>query len=244
MNLKILALLLIFVLQNSFAQSEKLFKGTVLSNNFPIAKVDVVNVDTKKNTTTDTNGNFSILGKTGDLLVFISKNHELKRVILNSKLQPLSNLVVQLDLKPEMLKDVIVTRIPSVHLSLDKKYEQKMRNEIAFEREQNRLRIPSVYDGTTLGVDFIKLGSMILDLLRKEKEPAKVEPPKIAFKDLAKNTFEPNFFTQTLHLKEEEVGLFLEFCDADPKSKELEKNNNQLALLDFLFQKRDEFKKL
>jgi hypothetical protein len=45
-------------------------------------------------------------------------------------------------------------------------------------------------------------------------------------------------------LKEEEVALFLEFCDVDPKARSLEKSNNQLMLLDFLHQKRDEFKKI
>jgi hypothetical protein len=40
-------------------------------------------------------------------------------------------------------------------------------------------------------------------------------------------------------LKEEEVALFLEYCDADPKARLLEKSNNKLVLLDFLLLKHD-----
>ena len=85
---------------------------------------------------------------------------------------------------------------------------------------------------------------MIGKLFSKEKEIVKVELPPVVFKDLVRNNFSSDFFNKTLHLKEEEVGLFLEFCDADPKAKLLEKNYNQLALLEFLLQKSDEFKKL
>jgi hypothetical protein len=242
MNIK--SILLFFVFQIGFSQSEKLFKGTVLSNNFPIAKVDVINLDTKISTTTDSNGNFSILGKTGNLLVLISKNYELKKIVLNSKLQPFDNLIIQLDLKPEMLKEVIVTKIPSVHVSLDKKFEQSKLDELAMEKHQNTLKNPGVYDGQTPGIDFVKIAGMIGKLFSKNKESVKRESPTIVFKDLVKNNFKSDFYSKTLHLKEEEVELFLEFCDADPKSKLLEKNNNQLALLDFLLQKSDEFKKL
>lgn len=85
---------------------------------------------------------------------------------------------------------------------------------------------------------------MISRLFANEKKILKVESPTIVFKDLVKNNFKSDFYSKTLHLKEEEVALFLEFCDADPKARLLEKSNNQLALLDFLLLKRDEFKKL
>ena len=85
---------------------------------------------------------------------------------------------------------------------------------------------------------------MIGKLFSKEKEIVNVESPLIVFKDLVKNNFKPDFYTKTLHLKEDEVALFLEFCDVDPKARLLEKSNNQLMLLDFLHQKRDEFKKI
>ena len=242
--MRLILAVFLFVFQIGFSQTEKSIKGTVLSNNFPIAKVDVINVDTKKSTITDINGNFFILGKTGNLLIFISKDYELKKIVLNSKLQSFNDLIIQLDLKPEMLKEVIVTKIPSVHLSLDKKFEQGKQDVLAMEKYQNTLKNPGVYDGQTPGIDFVKIAGMIGKLFSKDKEAVNRESPPIVFKDLMKNNFNHDFFSKTLHLKEEQVGLFLEFCDADPKSKLLEKNNNQLALLDFLLQKRDDFKKL
>jgi hypothetical protein len=109
---------------------------------------------------------------------------------------------------------------------------------------QKNLKNPGVYDGQTAGIDFIRLGKMMARLFVKEKEFVKSETPSIIFKDLVKNNFKSDFYSKTLHLKEDEVALFLEFCDNDPKARLLEKNNNQLVLLDFLLLKREEFKKL
>ena len=84
---------------------------------------------------------------------------------------------------------------------------------------------------------------MILSLFIKEKEKKK-EVPEIKFKTLVNSSLNQDFFQKTLLLKPEETGLFLEFCDADPKSKTVLENANALSLMDFLFEKNVEFKKL
>ncbi len=242
MKLKIA--LLLFVFQVGFSQTEKPIKGTVLSDNFPIAKVEVVNFNSKMITVTDGVGKFVITGKLGETLIFIVKGYDLKRVIVNSDMLLNQNNLVNLVKKPEELKEVLIVKIPSIRLSKDQKFEQGKLDELALEKIQNTLKNPGVYDGQTAGVDFIRLIKMMARLFVKEKEIVKVELPPLVFKDLVRNNFSSDFFSKTLHLKEDEVGLFIEFCGADPKAKLLEKNYNQLALLEFLLQKRDEFKKL
>ena len=242
MKLKIAFLL--FVFQIGFSQTEKSIKGTVLSDNFPMAKVDVVNFNSKKSTLTDTEGKFVLTGKLGEILIFIAKGFDLKRVVIDAEMMLKQDNIVVLVKKPEELQEVLIVKTPSIHLSKDKKFEQDKLDDIAMDKLQKTLKNPGVYDGQTAGIDFIKIGKMIGKLFSKEKEIVKVELPPVVFKDLVRNNFSSDFFNKTLHLKEEEVGLFLEFCDADPKAKLLEKNYNQLALLEFLLQKSDEFKKL
>ena len=230
--------------QIGFSQSEKTIKGTVLSDNFPMAKVDVVNFNSKKSTLTDTEGKFVLTGKLGEILIFIAKGFDLKRVVIDAEMMLKQDNIVVLVKKPEELQEVLIVKTPSIHLSKDQKFEQDKLDDIAMDKLQKTLKNPGVYDGQTAGIDFIKIGKMIGKLFSKEKEIVKVELPPVVFKDLVRNNFSSDFFNKTLHLKEEEVGLFLEFCDADPKAKLLEKNYNQLALLEFLLQKSDEFKKL
>ena len=89
----------------------------------------------------------------------------------------------------------------------------------------------------------MRIGGMILDLFIKKKEYKKEIVSKIKFKELVKTNYTETFFVNTLKLKPEEVALFLEFCDADPKSKTVLENTNPLKLMDFLFAKNVEFKK-
>ncbi len=242
MKLKIAFLL--FVFQIGFSQTEKSIKGIVLSDNFPIPKVDVVNFNSKMSTATDGEGKFVLSGKLGETLIFIAKGYDIKRLVIHSDMTIKENNVVNLFKKPEELDEVLIFKIPSIRLSKDQKFEQSKLDEIDMDKLQKTLKNPGVYDGQTTGLDFFKIANMISRLFAKEKKTVKEKSPLIVFKDLVKNNFKSDFYSKTLHLKEDEVALFLEFCDADPKSKLLEKNNNQLALLDFLLQKRDEFKQL
>jgi hypothetical protein len=242
MKLKIAFLFLFF--QIGFSQSEKTIKGTVLLDNFPMAKVDVVNFNSKKSTLTDTDGKFTLTGKLGEILIFIAMGFDLKRVVIDADMMLKQDNLIVLVKKPEELQEVLIVKTPSIQLSKDQKFEQSKLDEIDMDKLQKTLKNTGVYDGQTAGIDFIRLGKMMARLFAKEKEIVKAEPPLIVFKDLVKNNFKPDFYTKTLHLKEEEVALFLEFCDVDPKARSLEKSNNQLMLLDFLHQKRDEFKKI
>lgn len=242
MKLKIAFLFLFF--QIGFSQSKKTIKGTVLSDNFPMAKVDVVNFNSKKITVTDNEGKYVLTGKLGEILIFIVKGYDLKRVVIDAEMMLKQNNLVVLVKKPEELQEVLIFKTPSIRLSKDQQFEQSKLDELAMDKIQKTLKNPGVYDGQTTGLDFFKIANMISRLFANEKKTLKVESPTIVFKDLVKNNFKSDFYSKTLHLKEEEVALFLEFCDADPKARLLEKSNNQLALLDFLLLKRDEFKKL
>ncbi len=92
-------------------------------------------------------------------------------------------------------------------------------------------------------MDLMRIGGMILKLFIKEKEVVK-ETPQIEFKQLARNSYDEKFYHLTLKLKPDQIELFLEFCDADPKSRIVAQSNNVLTVMDFLFAKNIEFKKL
>ena len=83
-----------------------------------------------------------------------------------------------------------------------------------------------------------------MNWFKKEKTPVEKVVPKPEFKAFAKANYPPDFFSKDLKLKPEETPLFLEFCDADPKSKIIAENPDLLTLMEFLITKNAEFKKL
>jgi hypothetical protein len=93
-------------------------------------------------------------------------------------------------------------------------------------------------------MDFNKIGRLLIDLFKKDKTEVKKEIPEIKFYELAKNKNYQEYYSKSLNLKPQEIELFLQFCDADPKSKIVAQNNNSLVMMDFLFAKNLEFKKL
>lgn len=242
MKIKLLSTFVLFSSQISFSQT---ISGKIVFNNYTIPNVEIINSNSRTLCISDANGNFSITAKMNDTLLFIAKNYELKKIIVNPFITNDKNLIIELTLKAEELKEVVITKIPSIKLSKDAKYEQEKLAQYALEKAANRPKVIGVNMGTIdNGIDFIAVGSLLGGLFKKEKEPVKKEKNIIPFKDLAKTSCDQNYFLETLKLKPDEIELFLEFCDADPNSKNIATSNNILVTMDFLFKKNLEFKKL
>lgn len=177
-----------------------------------------------------------------DTLVFIAKNYELRKIIINPLIINDKDLTIELILKAEELKEVVVSKIEHKTNWLTKKEIEQIK--LNSSRPKQGLKILGYNEPPTLvGVDFIRIGKQIYELFKK-KETIKTESPKTNFKDLTKANCNQNYFINTLQLKPEEIELFLDFCDADPKSKRLMENSTILSLMDFLSMKNIEFKKL
>ena len=67
---------------------------------------------------------------------------------------------------------------------------------------------------------------------------------QVDFSDVVSKGLDRYFFTNTLKLKSEEIGLFLDYCENDPKSKNLLKEEDEFLLIDFLITKNEEFKRI
>ena len=91
---KCLIILLLLVFQFGFSQSKKRISGKVVCGDYSVQGVEVVNLVSEETTITDVNGNFLILAKTDDMLVFVSKNYEYKRLSLDSELIEKNNFVI------------------------------------------------------------------------------------------------------------------------------------------------------
>nr|WP_315157905.1 hypothetical protein [uncultured Flavobacterium sp.] len=245
MNVKLLLAVFLFVYQFGFSQTEKLLKGVISSENFLLYNVDVINKTSQKSTKTNDQGGFTIEVKANDSLLFYSKDYYLKRLKVSPKQIELNNLQVEMLKKAEELEEVVVEKVHNIELRKDKAYEKGKRDEIDVKNSVEYIKKRTVYEGTIdNGMNLIGVAKKLVGLFIKEKKPEKESPPEIEFAVLAKNTCDQKFYLETLKLKPDEIDLFLQFCDTDPKSKALIKNHNVLSMMDFLTVKNKEFKKL
>ena len=247
MNTKLLASIFIFIFyQTVLAQGNKRIQGQVYFDRTAATKVEVINATAKTVTLTDAEGKFTIGINVNDQLVFVAKNHEIKEMKISIAVLNQGAIKISLSPKVEELKEVIVQSMPSIKLSKDAKWEQAKLDQYTLEKNAKKLKNPGVYTGSIEnGMDLMRIGGMILKLFLKEKEEVKkVAITDIDFITLAKSSCDQKFYIETLKLKSDEIALFLQFCEADPKSKTLLENSTVLSMMDFLSNKNTEFKKL
>ncbi|TCN60792.1 hypothetical protein D0809_02705 [Flavobacterium circumlabens] len=242
MKVKLLTTISFFTYQLSISQTEKLVHGKVIFNNNPLNKVEVINKTAKTSTRTNDLGEFSILVRAKDSLLFFSKDYFFKRLKLTQEEIDQNNILVNMITKPEELDEVVVTAI-----KFDKiKISQHDIDTIKFTKDVSSLqKYTGVYNGTiTNGMDFTRIGTGLLNLFKNDKEGLKKKTSQTDFKKLIAASIPSDFFTRDLKLKPEEKELFIEFCDADPRSKTILEHNNVLTTMDFLYAKNEMFKKL
>ncbi|MFH6933766.1 carboxypeptidase-like regulatory domain-containing protein [Flavobacterium sp. FlaQc-30] len=244
MKLKLLTTISFFTYQLSISQTEKLLHGKVISNNSPLNKVEVINKTAQTSTRTNERGEFSILVKAKDSLLFFSKDYLFARLKITAKEIETNNLIIDMIPKAEELDEVVILDKKTTSIKLSK--EEILQIKLNSHKPKEGLKIQGFYEvkGGPLDIDFIYLGKQVYYLLKKENEKPKPKIKKIEFVQLIRNTINPDFFDKDLKLKPEEKELFLQFCDADPQSKIISENPNILSVTDFLNAKNEEFRKL
>jgi len=239
MKVKLLTTISLLTYQFSTSQTEKLLQGKVISNNAPLSKVEVINKTAQTSTRTNELGEFSILAKDQDSILFFSGDYLFTRLKLNLKDLKKNYLTVEMVPKAEELENVVVSR------SVFNKTETK---KISNDREEiNKIKIRKQFDDVTTRVTVydgkIKNGiNFSYPIFDKPKK--KIEANDDRFKKLIIASCPPDFFLKNLNITTNEKELFIKFCDADPKSKTLLEHPNVLAVMDFLYAKNEEFKRL
>ncbi|HEY1195452.1 carboxypeptidase-like regulatory domain-containing protein [Flavobacterium sp.] len=234
MKVKLLTTISFFTYQLSISQTEKVLNGKVLSQNTPLNQVEVINKTAKTSTTTNELGEFSILAKAQDSLLFFSKDYFFKRLKISQENMNQNNIIVNMILKPEELNEVVVTNI-----EFDKvKFDADAVADVLIDKTAKDL-----FWNTGVNDNTIREALRVsIPLKGKRKKTIEVDDDR--FKKLVIAYCPPDFFINNLKIKSEEKELFFDFCESDPKSKTLLENPNVLTVMDFLYAKNQEFKKL
>ncbi len=98
--------------------NEKLIQGIIAADDALLSGIDVVNLGNEKVTVTNSKGEFSILAKADDILVFSSKSLEMRRVLIDEDDLKSGTIAVNMYPKINELDEVIVKKSPIEGVSI------------------------------------------------------------------------------------------------------------------------------
>jgi len=216
-NNKLLFFLLFF--QTVFSQ-EKIIHGVVFGMGNNVEGINIVNLVNEKSAVTDAKGEFHILAKPEDMLIFSSFTFDYKRRIIDDDDMRSSILVINLSPKPSQLEEVVITKyrnINAVSLGILKKH--------AKEYTPAQRRLNSARSGLITGlINYINGTTASL------KKGLEIEGKEFVIDKFADDYFEPSYFTEVLKIDPEKIKAFQYYCVEDTRfMKAVENKNKTLA---------------
>ncbi len=246
MKIRVIILFFLLLGQFSFGQIEarKSLDGQVRNDLVPVENVIVFNANSNVGTVVNQYGTFVIMAKVNDTLVFSSLAFKSKKIVLSEKDFIASKLIVKLDIFTNELAEVLIRA--KKELNPIEGNSQKYVDLKYFDDEKSSPKnktMPPV-GGIENGMDFVRIYKDVLGVLRK-KNPQKTDFYKeTSFSEFALNKVNYSFFSNTLHLKDDEIKLFLIYCENDSKSRELMQPSEEFKLMDFFITKNKEYQRI
>jgi hypothetical protein len=216
--------------------------GQVVNDSIKIETGVVFNINSKTGSSINSQGFFSILAKVNDTLVFSSLAFKSKRLRLAKKDFSTPFLRVKLEVLTKQLLEVVVYAQKNIRPIEGN--SQKIVDKPYFDDEKSSPKNRTMPSNGAIenGINFVRMYKDVLKIL-KINNPERTDFARpMSFTDAVLDRVGYTFFTHTLKLKDDEIALFLVFCENDSNSKKILKPESEFELMDFLFTKNREFK--
>ncbi len=229
-----LLLLFMLIVQFAFSQTEKMIYGKIIVKDATPQGVLVLNLVNEKETITNKQGEFSILAKPEDVLVFSAVHLDYQRKIIEQEDYDLGKITIAMTSKVNQLEEVEINKnIDAVSLGI------LSRPAKSYTPAERRLKTatslnPTANMGSMMG------GSLSIDPLLNWmsgrtallKSELKVEQKEILLKKL-NDIYEPEYYTEKLLIPYEYIKAFQYYCVEDKKFAEAIQSKNE-TMIDFL----------
>lgn len=256
--------LLCFIFSFGQITNREVLRGHILADSVAVENVTIFNKSSNKGAVSDELGFFSIYAKPSDTLVFSNIVYSSRALVLSEFDFKIKVVSVELKTKVNELDEIIVTpysltgdlikddkNLKVTNVDQDMNVRQIVMSEVNPDFYTTSQNIAMPNDGTIkYGFDFVKVGKLLKNSVfgnKSEKNTkfnsAKYYQDKIV-PEIIKEKFSYSFFHETLNLENEEIGLFLSFCENDPEIQSLLTSEEEIYLIDFLIKKNEEFKNL
>ncbi len=246
MKTSIKILCIIFICQISFGQNEnrKSLHGQFTNETAIVDNGYVFNLNSKTKTFISDQGFFDILAKAKDTLLVSSPSFKSKKIVIQDKDFSKPLFIVNLETQTTLLKEVIVKRKAEIK-PITGNSQGVVDLQFFDDAKSSPVNRTMPSDGSIEnGMDFVRIFKMVSKVFKNDSAKKTDLSSNVDFSDVVSKGIDKYFFINTLKLKNEEIGLFLDYCENDPKSKSLLKQEDEFLLIDFLITKNEEFKRI
>lgn len=257
MKSKLFWLLFILVSAPAFAQKQeprKLLLGRVVADSVQVDNVTIKNVTSNILAVTDIKGDFTIYARPTDTLYFWSVVFRDVMLILKKQHFEADRLVIPLDVNVTVLDEVKISQLTG-NLEKDSRLVKSKNLTPQFNSaaivagkideykysEETTAGMPPV--GKNMhGLNFVGLYNLIFK--KKKGKPVTNPYAHLNFSEELKSRYTYYFFTETLKIPKDEIGLFLNYCDDGPGMTAMLAPSREFELTDYLVTKSIEYRKL
>lgn len=211
----------------------RMLRGQVLYRNTIVPNENVINATSEMATITNSRGEFAIMVKQGDELVFTAVNYQLRVVTITDAILENNRLVVEVNEKITELDEVIVT--PDQQERFIQLKNKILKEEFVYETDRSteveNIAFSDAERGMRNGLNFVGIYKALAKIIKKDKEEEKA-PLKMS--EVLRQVYDDEFFVLDLQVPQDKIEAFLFYCDAQMPAQSLLKKDNEFQLIDFL----------
>ena len=230
----------LFIIQLTYTQDRQLIQGKVIYRNIDVPSANVINNSSQRSTITNSQGEFEILVKEGDEIIFSSVQYIIRTVRVNKEILDNKRLVVQINQRVRELDEVVITP-DDTEKFLDLKEEQFKGFDYLNDKSTKVQNILTDERQFVNGLNFVNIFKLLTTLVDSKSEEERLS---ILPSEALPLILEENFFEEILELNSYEVSDFLINLDLDNELRNLIIEKNQFLLIDYLLSKADTYKGL
>ena len=242
MKSNIVILVFFLISQLVFSQApRKMLHGQLVNDSIKVENVVIFNSNARTGTLVKYEGAFVIAARENDTLIFSSLLFKSKKMVVTKDDLEKDVLKIILRAFPNQLAEVLVEKnkikspIKNSQEVLDKKYFDD-------EKSSPKNAVMPNYNVTENGLNFVRIYKDVLKILKKKNPKKNDFTSKVSFTEVVMNRINYPFFNSSLKLHDDEIKLFLVFCENDSKATSIIKSSTDFELMDFLIGKNKEFK--
>jgi hypothetical protein len=243
--LKIVILCLSCQLCFSQVLTRKALHGKIINDSEQIETGLVFNINSQTGDLIDNKGMFSILAKVNDTLLVTSLGFKSQKIVLKEADFASSFYTIKLEAVANELLSVVVyaKHVPHNDFGNTQKVVDTQYYDDAQSSPDNMLMIPTG-TGDPYAMDVIRVYNKVFKKLFKDNPDKEDFVTDMSFRNVAIHSVSYSFFTNKLKMEDDQIALFLMYCENDPKSKTYLNASQQFEIMDFLINKYDAFKNI
>jgi hypothetical protein len=228
-------LILLLSCQLSYSQvlTRKALHGKIVNEAAVIESGLVFNINSQTGDVVDNKGVFSILAKVNDTLLVTSLGFKSKKIVLKKADFSSSFYTITLEAVANELLNVVVYAKHVPHFDNTQQIVDKQYYDDSQSSPNNNLMMPTG-TGDPNAMDVIRVYKKVFKSLFKDNPDKEDFVTDMSFRSVAMHSVSYSFFTDKLKMNDDQIALFLVYCENDPKSKTYLNANQQFEIMDFL----------